>query len=50
MPCLFVRRGLWRVNKHEATGKQCCHHYFIHNILRFVPVQHQSRLEHMNRE
>jgi hypothetical protein len=40
--------GLGRVNQHEATGNYCYCHYFVHNVLRFVPVQLQTIRGHMN--
>ena len=49
-PYFRVRCGLRRVHKHEATGYNYCCHHFVHNILRFVPVQLQSKPEHMNPE
>ena len=45
----LVRRGVGRVDQHQATGQQGYRHYFVHIVLRIVPVQLQNRRGGMNR-
>ena len=44
----LVRYGLGRAHQHEATGNYYYCHYFVHNVLRFFPVQLQTIRGHMN--